>query len=136
MTRIELYIEPDPITAYITLGLKRRDGSFEYIVAIVDIGAEVTTIPSRLMMFLDYQVSERGEVIVEQAGIAEHRFGVLEVKAEAFLEDNHKAATQPFQTKIWFANTRLALLGVEQMLDRAILCIDMPNLTGYLEFPD
>lgn len=136
MTRIELSLQPNPITAYVTLNIRRRDASFERIVAIVDPGAEVTTLPARYMMSLDYQVGERGQVLVEQAGIAQQQFGVLEAQAEAFLEDNQQTATKPFQTKIWFANTELALLGVEQMLDRAVLHIDMPNLSGYLEFPD
>jgi hypothetical protein len=136
MSRLALYVKPKPITPIVILNLRRRDGGFERLNAIVDTGAEVTFLPAKQMIHLAYRVSENSEVKVEQAGIANQRFNVLEAYVEAYLEDEQGNVTQPFETKIWFGTTTETLLGVEQMLDRAILHLDMPALTGYLEFPD
>ena len=87
------------------------------------------------MSVLEYRLSARGSFTIEQAGIAEQSFEAVEAYVTIFLEDEAGGRTEELEIRVWFAGTRDALIGFDGILDRAILHLDMPELTGYLEFP-
>jgi hypothetical protein len=49
------------------------------------------------------------------------------------LEDETGARTPDFEARVWFAETNTALIGFADILDRAILHVDMPRRHGWLE---
>ena len=102
-------------------------------VAIVDTGAQVSLLPRYLMNSVAYRISERGEVMIEQAGIAKQSFKATEAYVTVFLEDAAGNRSETMEIPVWFANTNDVLLGFAGVLDRAVLHIDMPNLAGYIE---
>ncbi|HEX3054346.1 MAG TPA: hypothetical protein VHP83_27060 [Aggregatilineaceae bacterium] len=134
MTQIQLRVYRDPGQAEVFLNTKRKDGGYDKRAAIVDTGAQISLLPSLLMEMLDYRLSERGSFMVEQAGIAEQSFEAVEAYITVFLEDDTGNRTDDFEILVWFAGTREVLLGFYGVLDRAILHLDTPNLTGYLNF--
>jgi len=136
MPRIQLRVYRDPGQAEVFLNIKRKDSGYEKRAAIVDTGAQVSLLPSLLMNILAYRLSERGSFTIEQAGIATHSFGAIEAYITVFLEDMSGNRTDEFEVRVWFAGTREVLLGFDGVLDRAVLHVDMLNLTGYLELAD
>jgi len=50
-----------------------------------------------------------------------------------FLEDEAGNRTEDFEMRAWFADASDPLIGFDGVLDRAVLHIDMMNLTGYLD---
>ena len=136
MPRIQLRVYRDPGQAEVFLNIKRKDSGYEKRAAIVDTGAQVSLLPSLLMNILAYRLSERGSFTIEQAGIAPHSFGAIEAYITVFLEDMSGNRTDEFEVRVWFAGTREVLLGFDGVLDRAVLHVDMLNLTGYLELAD
>ncbi len=72
--------------------------------------------------------------MVRQAGFAQHTFEVYEAYVTAFLEDQLGNQTENIDILVWFAETEEdSVIGFSGILDRAILHLDMPNLTGYLD---
>jgi predicted aspartyl protease len=136
MTRLNLRVSRNPGAADIFLRIKGIDAGYEWMSAIIDTGAETTLLPQTLMNSIEYRLTERGRAAVEQAGIAQQSFEVIEAIIKVSLEDLSGEQTAEFEALVWFSDTDEALLGMEGILDRAILHLDMPNLSGYLEFPD
>lgn len=133
MAHIQLRIYRNPGQAEVFLNIKRRDNGYEKRAAIVDTGAQVSLLPSLLMNVLAYRLSDRGSFTIEQAGIAAQTFEAIEAYVTVFLEDESGSRTHEFEVRVWFAETREVLLGFDGVLDRAVLHVDMVNLTGYLE---
>ncbi len=134
MTRIQLRVYRDPGQAEVFLNIKRKDNGYEKRASIVDTGAQVSLLPGLLMNILAYRLSERGSFTVEQAGIATQSFEAVEAYVTVFLEDMSGNRTDDFEARVWFAATREVLLGFDGILDRAVLHVDMLNLTGYLDY--
>jgi hypothetical protein len=103
---------------------------------IVDTGAQISLLPSILADKVDFRPTARGKIIVHQAGIAAQKFEALEARVNIFLEDTSGNRTKEFETTVWFAESNVILLGFDGLLDRAILHLDMPNQSGYIEIPD
>ncbi|MBN2304024.1 MAG: hypothetical protein JXQ72_06080 [Anaerolineae bacterium] len=135
MARIQLRMYRDPGQAEVFLNIRRKDGGYEKRAAIVDTGAQVSLLPSLLMNILAYRLSERGSFTIEQAGIATQSFEAIEAYVTVFLEDMSGHRTDDFEVRVWFAGTREVLLGFDGILERGVLHLDMPDLTGYLDFP-
>ncbi len=133
MAQIQLRVYQDPGQAEVFLNLKRKDGGYDKRAAIVDTDAQVSLLPSLLMNVLDYRIGEWGSLVVEQAGIAEQAFEAKEAFVTVFLEDVLGNRSEVFEIRVWFAGTREVLLGFDGILDRAVLHLDMPNLSGFLE---
>jgi hypothetical protein len=133
MPRIQLRVYHDPGQAEVFLNIKRKDGGYEKRAAVVDTGAQVSLLPSLLMNVVAYRLSERGGFTIEQAGIATQAFEAIEAYITMFLEDMSGNRTDDSEVCVWFAGTREVLLGFDGILDRAVLHVDMLNLTGYLE---
>lgn len=133
MARVQLRIYRDPGQAEVFVNIKRKDGGYEKRAATVDTGAEVSLLPGLLMNVLAYRLSERGSFTIEQAGIATQSFEAIEAYVTMFLEDLAGNRADGFETRVWFAETREVLLGFDGVLDRAVLHVDMVNLSGYLE---
>ena len=133
MARIQLRVYRDPGQAEVFLNIKRKDNGYEKRAAIVDTGAQVSLLPSLLMNVLVYRLSERGSFTIEQAGIATQAFEAIEAYVTVFLEDVSGNRTDDFEARVWFAGTREVLLGFDGVLGRAVLHINMVNLTGYLD---
>jgi len=135
MTRIQLRVYSGPGQAEVFVNIKRKDGGYYTETGIVDTGAQTSLLPQALAEVLEYRLSERGSFLVEQAGIAQQAFQAIEAYVSLFLEDQTGARTEEFEARVWFARARHVLIGFDNILDRAVLHLDMPNLTGYLEFP-
>jgi hypothetical protein len=138
MSRVKLRVTrfPSPHRAEAFLRLPRRDGIDERITARVDTAAHTSLLPDSLLTTITHRLTQRGKVIIEQAGMSKHTFEAVEATILVFLEDEYGGQTAQFEAPFWFADTDQYLLGVTGMLDRAILHLDMPALTGTLEFPD
>ena len=133
MARLQLLIYRDPGQVEVFLNIKRKDGGYDKRAAIVDTGAQVSLLPDFLMDDLELRPGERGAFTIEQAGIAKQAFQAQEAYVTVFLEDAAGQRTDDFEMRAWFADTSDPLLGFEGCLERAVLHVDMPNLTGYLE---
>jgi len=133
MTRIQLQIYLAPEQVDIFCRLKFKDGTFERLSAAVDTGAEVSLFPLNFLDGVDYRLSERGQIIVDQAGIANQAFNAVETYVTVVFEDASGNITQPFEISAWFADTNQPLIGFSGVLDRAILHIDMLQREGWLE---
>lgn len=74
-------------------------------------------------------------IIYEPAqGIAVQAFEATEGYVTIFLEDVAGARTAEFEARVWFTDTIRFLIGFSDILDQAVLYLDMPRLTGYLDF--
>jgi hypothetical protein len=134
MTRIQLRLYIDPGEVEITFNVRRSDQIYERVTGVVDTGASVSLLPNNLLSKLDLRPSEqRGTFTVEQAGIAKQAFEATEAYVTLFLEDQLGQLTQPFEVRVWFAETDIALIGFADILKPAVLHIDMPQRTGWLE---
>lgn len=136
MPRIQLRVYIDPGRAEVFLNLRHKEGKYHFYTAVVDSGAETSLLPINLMSILDYRLSERGHFMIEQAGIAKQSVEVVEAYVNVFLEDITGAKTEEFEARVWFTDSSYYLAGFGGILERAVLHLDMPTLTGYLEFAE
>jgi hypothetical protein len=136
MKRIKLRIDKRRYRAETFLTLHRIDGVDERLLVIVDTGAQTSLLPRSLLAKIDHRLSERGTFILEQAGIAHQTFEAVEAVIKLSLEDGAGGDTGEFEAPVWFSDTDRLILGFRGVLERAILHLDMPNLSGYLDFPD
>lgn len=132
MTQIQLRIYRDPGQAELFLNVKRQDGDYDKWVALVDTGAQMSLLPNFLMDNLDWQPTGQETITIEQAGIANQTFQAVEAFITVFLEDTQGHQTGDFSIRVWFAETNIALIGFADLLDQAVLHVDMLNMTGYL----
>jgi hypothetical protein len=133
MTRIQLRLYTDPGEVQIFCNLLRNDGNQETITATIDTGASISLFPRELLDIIAYRTTERGTVVIEQAGIADHSFQAIEAFVRIAFEDMLGNMTQPFEIRAWFADTTTRLIGFEGVLDQYVLHIDMLRLEGWLE---
>lgn len=124
MTQIQLRISNDPGSIETFVKMKRADGGYEWMYAIVDTGAEQSLLPVHLMESVAYRLSDSPEIKIEQAGIAKQTFKGTEAYVTLLFEDTTGTQSAEYEVRVWFAG----------VLDRAVLHVDMPNQTGYLEF--
>jgi hypothetical protein len=136
MNQIKLRINVRPTRAEAIIKLHRKDGGDERITVVVDTGAQTSLLPRSLLDDVEHQLGKRGSFIVEQAGIARQTFEAVEAMVKLSLEDQYGGQTQEWNVPVWFADTDRHLLGFRGVLNRAVIHIDAPNLSGYLEFPD
>ena len=133
-SKIQLRVYVQPGQAEVFINIRRKDGGYHKQAAIVDTGAQISLLPPELMASLDYRLSENGQITVEQAGIAQQAFQAIEAFVTLHLEDGFGNRTAPTEVRVWFAKTRKVLVGFDGVLERAVLHLDAPRLTGYLEF--
>lgn len=134
MTRIQLRLYVNPGEAEITVAIKLPDNTYERITGKVDTGAEISLLPTDILKKLVAIPDEEGQIFtVQQAGIAKQSFQVEERQITMILEDQFGNETQPFVARVWFGDTEMALIGFEDILEHAVLHIDMPQRTGWLE---
>jgi hypothetical protein len=133
MARLQLRTYRDPGQVEVFLNIKRKDGGYDKRAAIVDTGAQVSLLPEFLMGGLDLRLGERGSFTIEQAGIAKQTFQAREAYITVYLEDASGNRTNDFEMRAWFADASDPLIGFDGILERAVLHVDMVNLTGYLE---
>jgi hypothetical protein len=134
MPRLQLRVYVDPGEAEIFVNVRLRDGSYYRMVAVVDSGAEVSMLPAYLQQTALYDVVGDGDIVVEQAGIARHFFSATQATVRLFLEDEFGTETNEFEAHVWFSDTTVFLLGFKDILDRAILHIDMrDSRSGWID---
>jgi hypothetical protein len=134
MARIQLRVYIEPGQAEVFVNVKRKDGSYDKHVGIIDTGAQTSLTPAELMAVLAYRLGEHANVNIEQTGIARQSFEAIEAYTTVFLEDQTGARTEDFEARVWFANTKRLLIGFGGILERAVLHLDMPEMSGYLDF--
>lgn len=128
---LRVYINPGQIEVF--CNILRMDGNFERVTTVIDTGAEVSFFPIDLLDVVAHDVESRKVVSLEQAGIAQQQFDGVECMVTAFLEDMAGNQSTVMNIPAVFADTGVALLGFEGVLDRSIVHVDMPRLTGYIE---
>lgn len=134
MPRLQLRVYVDPGSVELFVDLKRKDGGYHTIAATIDTGAEASLFPANLLNVVDYRLIEDGTITVEQAGIAQQAFKATEAFVTLFLEDANGIATRDFEALVWFADSEKVLVGFKDILDRAILYIDMRDTrSGWIE---
>jgi hypothetical protein len=133
VTKLQFRMYQNPGAAELFITIPTRDGDLIRASATLDTGAEVTVLPDSIMESCEYRLSELGHVIVQQAGIAHQVFEITEAYVTLYLEDEFGNRTQNFEAPIWFTDTDEPLLGFKGILDEAIFCIDMRDLSGYLD---
>jgi len=133
MPRIHLRVYIEPGEAEIVCNILIQDGEYERLTAIIDTGAEVSVFPERLLNTVVYRLSERGQFTIEQAGIARQVFEAIEAYVTITLEDQYGNVTRPFEIPVWFANTKIPLIGFAGVLDKSVLFIDTPKRMGWIE---
>lgn len=123
--------------AEVFVRLKRPDDTYEIMTAIVDTGAQISLFPRNLLLNVAYRKINEGIISIEQAGIASQLFKAIEAIVTLFLEDQYGNQTNDIEVRAWFADTRVVLVGFTDVLDRAILHLDMVNQpAGYIKIPD
>lgn len=134
MTRLQLRVYKNPGRAEIVTQFKRVNGEYETMTAVIDTGAEVSLFPETLLKIIEYRLTQRGKIKIDQAGIAQQSFDATEAIVTIQLEDMVGNRTQDIEIRAWFTDTDVALLGFEGLLDRANLQISMlAKLEGFLE---
>ncbi len=131
MTRLHLRTYIAPGAAELFCNVLRQDGSYERLAATVDTGAQISMLPDDLLDLVVYR--EYTTITIEQAGIAQQAFQGAEALVTITLEDEFGNITEPFEIQTWFADTNRSLVGFLGVLDRAVLHIDMPQRSGWLE---
>lgn len=116
------------------VNLRKNDGHYTRITAIVDTGAEISLFPETLRADLEFRQTERESVEIEQAGIASQVFTAKEGFVKIFLEDAEGHQSSELEIRTWFGATDQPLLGFAGVLDRAKVFIDMAETrTGWIE---
>lgn len=133
MPRIQLQLYINPGAAEVFVNIKRKDGIYQRFTATVDTGAEVSLLPFIMLNDVEYRRTARGNITVDQAGIAKQSFEATEAFVTIFLEDQTGVQTGEFEVRVWFADTDEVLVGFDGILDRAVLHIDMPKRDGWIE---
>jgi hypothetical protein len=137
MARVILRLYVEPGGAELFVNLRRKDGGYDRVTAIVDTGAAISLFPKDLLPELDYRLTEGGDVEIDQAGIVGQPFTAQEVIVWITLEDESGIKTRLLEIRAWFAETKQPLLGFAGVLDRAKLFIDMEDTrTGWIEMRD
>src|SRR5262249_17769580 len=112
------------------------DGSYHRLTAAVDTGAPRSLLPIVLLSQFEHRVIAEN-VVIEQAGIAKQFFLATEAIVWLFLEDAVGGRTKELEVRAWFADTEVALLGFNGILDIATLNIDMrQSRAGWIEIDD
>jgi hypothetical protein len=132
-SRIQLTIYVAPGQADVFCRLKTKEDAYERFTAIIDTGAAVSLFPLWLLDIADSETLEQRAISIDQAGIANQSFEGVETVVTLTLEDASGNLTPPFKIPAWFADTDQGLIGFAGVLDRAVLHIDMPQQTGWLE---
>lgn len=133
MAHLQLRVYVDPGAAEIFCNVLRKDGNYEKLTAALDTGAAVSLLPDDLLEWVNYRLSPVGNISIDQAGIAKQSFSAIEGFVTITLEDQTGTITQPFEARVWFAKTNKALIGFADILDHAILHIDMLHRSGWIE---
>ena len=133
MTHLRLRIYTNPGSLEIFMLIPQRDGNDKRLTAIIHTGAQISLLPQALMDVLEYRTLGVGSLFLEQAGIPSLGFEATEAIVRLALEDELGVQTAKFEAPVWFAGTNYVLLRFQGVLDRAVLHLDMPNLSGYLD---
>jgi hypothetical protein len=75
-------------------------------------------------------------VSVEQAGIAQQAFRADDAFIYIFLEDTAGSRTETVEIRAWFANTKTIVLGFRDVLENAVLHLDMPAKAGWIDLDE
>lgn len=131
MTRIHLHIQLAPPEVEIACNLVRKDGGHEKVFAFLDTGAEVSLFPRYLMDIAE--IEDPVEIVLEQGGLGTITIPAIQAVVQLAFEDASGHVTTFQRTLVSFADTAVALIGFDGVLDRAVLHIDMPQQSGWLE---
>jgi hypothetical protein len=135
MTQLQLRVYQDPGSAEIFLNIRQLDGDYYKYAASIDTGAETTLLPNYLLSQFVHRLAYPSQIRIKQAGLANQEVLVTLAYIFVYLEDEYGARSAEFETLAWFAHTDLHLVGFGGILERAILHLDMPHLSGYLDMP-
>jgi hypothetical protein len=132
MTRLHLRLYTNPGEAQIFCNFATKEGGFERTTVTIDTGAAISLFPRELLALVDHQIIDE-EVFVEQAGVSSQEFRAVEARVTVVLEDERGQRTEPIVIRAWFTETWTHLIGFADLLEKAVLHIDMPQLEGWLE---
>jgi hypothetical protein len=102
---------------------------------MVDTGAMISLLPLDLLDRLDFQLTQKEGIVIQQAGIAQQKLEAVEAMISIILEDTYGNRSPQLLLPVWFAKTNHLILGFEGVLDRCILYMDMlKTRTAWLSF--
>jgi hypothetical protein len=131
MPRLQLtvYVNPGQLDVFINLG---DDPDTFRTVGTLDTGAQQCLMPLYFLDNLEHQILRRN-ITIEQAGIANQSFTAVEAEVLLCLEDAAGNISEKRRVRAWFAETDEVLLGFRDLLEHAVLHIDMPLRDGWIE---
>lgn len=137
MGRVNLILYTDPGSAEVFLNLRLKNSEYTRLTAVIDTGAEVSLFPRSLLDDVEHRLTERPNILVEQAGIAHQAFEAVEAFIHVFLEDASGGKTKDLEIRAWFTRSNVALVGFADLLDRATLHMEMrQDRNGWIELDD
>lgn len=136
MARLQLRVYVHPGEAEIFLKIRKPNGDDETVTVMVDTGAQRALLPNSLLEDIAYQRLGDEPFTITQAGIANQHFQATEAEIMVHLEDAFGNVSPVFPVTVWFADTDTAIIGFGGILEQATFHLDMPALSGYLEFAD
>ncbi|MBK9123195.1 MAG: hypothetical protein IPM16_08755 [Chloroflexi bacterium] len=99
----------------------------------MDTGAQISLLPLEILDLLEDAGSPQTRISLEQAGITRHSFEAVEARIALQFEDLEGNVSEVITAPCWFADTEVALIGFEGVLDRAVLHIDYPGRIGWID---
>lgn len=133
MARIQLRLYVNPGEVEVFVNIRQKTGDDYPTMAKIDTGAAISLLPEKLMPQLDYELVGSGTIELEQAGIAQQSFKAVEARVNLSFQDELGNQTVPRTAVVWFADTHILLIGFRDLLEHAILHIDMPHRDGWIE---
>lgn len=131
MTRAELLFFVNPLSIGLNLLIKQRTGEWVIKEVLIDTGAEYGLMPFDLLEPLEHRIT--AQIEVEQAGLAGHYFAATLAEISVKIADQAGRESRILPVQVMFADTDIYLVGFEGFLNEAVMCMDVPNRTGYLE---
>lgn len=135
MIRIALMISKNPSEAEVFVRFVKDKDIIYRLPAIIDTGAQISLFPLELLELLSPTAFNQEEVIIEQAGIAGQEFKAIRTHVHLSFEDFDGNITYPMLVEAWFANTERWIIGMADIIERGVLHLDIPNLSGYIDLP-
>lgn len=127
MPRVRLQVHINPGELLTTVRFIALDQSPIWQLSVIDTGAATSLFPLILLNQIQYRLTQKGRVQIQQAGIARQSFEAVEAMTTIQLEDGFGSQTSSIEIRAWFAETGQALIGFDGVLDRAVLHADLKN---------
>lgn len=132
MAIIRCRIVDQPPVIEIDLAFPMLQGNLFYTHGYIDTAAEISLFPNSLLSLVEYTFVR--QITVEQAGISAQGFSAVEAITTLNLQDVYTGEMVSVHGLAWFADTHTYIVGMKDILEHAIMYMDIPQRYGYLQF--